>query len=165
MLLHGVVTERQVFEDWRLYDGRPATSPIRTDIIHACFPRDAAWHDAEIEAHDVANLFLISVGDLGPFSRYTWSLEITALNYLSGFHDPDHSIRFEKLLKRPTPFDTRLVVVSDALSGPYTIIDGNHRAVLLLVQNRLVGTRVHLGIHPKIRQFDHASMAYRIGRQ
>lgn len=136
MLSHGVVTEQQVFEDWRLYDGRPDTVPIRTDIIHARFPRDAEWHDAEIEAHDVANLFLISVGDLGPFSSNTWSLEVTAKNYSSGFHDPDHSIRFEKLLKRPMPFDTRLVVVSDTLSGPFTVIDGNHRAVLLLVQKR-----------------------------
>ena len=161
MISHGVVTEQQVFEDWRSYDGRPATSPIRTDIIHARFPRDAEWHDAEIEALDVPKMFLISVGDFAPFSRNTWSLEVTAENYAAGFHDSDHSIRFEKLVKRHSPFNTRLVLVTDTLDGPYTIIDGNHRAVLLLVDNRLIGTKVHLGVHPKIRQFDHAGMAYR----
>ena len=160
MISHGVVTEHQVFEDWRRYDGRPEAAAIRTDIIHARFPRDAEWHDAEIEASDVSKMFLISVGDFGPFSRNTWSLQVTAKNYSAGFHDPDHSIRFEKLLKKHPPFDTRLVLVSDLLSGPFTIIDGNHRAVLLLVQQRLVGTRIHLGLHPKIRQFDHAGMAY-----
>jgi hypothetical protein len=162
MFSHGVVPEHRVFEDWRLYDGRPETAPIRTDIIHAGFPREAEWHDAEIEALDVAKLFLISVVDFGPFSRNTWSLDVTAQNYSAGFYDPDHSVRFDKLLKRSTPFDTRLVVVSDTWSGPFTIIDGNHRAVLLLAQNQLVGTRVHLGIHPRIKQFDHAGMAYRL---
>jgi hypothetical protein len=108
---------------------------------------------------------LISVGDFGPFSRYTWLLGDTAQNYSAGFNDPDHSARFEKLLKRQTPFDTRLVIVSDSLGGPFTIIDGNHRAVLLLAQSRLVGTRVHLGVHPQIRQFDHAGMAYRSARR
>jgi hypothetical protein len=161
MLLHGIVSEQRVFEDWRLYDGRPKTAPIRTDIIHARFPRDAEWHDCEIEALDIPKLFLISVGDFGPFSRHTWSLEVTAKNYASGFFDSDHIARFEKLVKRQPPFDTRLVLVSDTLDGPYTIIDGNHRAVLLLVSNRLVGTMAHLGVHPKIRQFDHAGMTYR----
>lgn len=165
MISQGVVPEHRVFEDWRLYDGRPETAPLRTDIIHPRFPRDAEWHDAEIEALDVPKPFLISVGDFGPFSRHTWSLEVTAQNYSCGFHDPDHSVRFDKLLKKHPPFDTRLVLVSDTLSGPFTIIDGNHRAVLLLVQNRLVGTRVHLGVHPRIRQFDHAGMAYRNWRQ
>jgi hypothetical protein len=160
MISHGIVAEEQVFEDWRAYEGRPSTAPIRTDIIHAGFPRDAIWHDGEIEAEDVPKLFLISVGDLGPFSKNTWSLEITAQNYSAGFQDSDHSLRFEKLRKN-SPFATRLVVVSDTLNGPFTIIDGNHRAVLLSVDNRLIGTRIHLGVHPQIRYFDHAGMAYR----
>lgn len=161
MISHGIVTEDQVFEEWRQYDGRSETAMIRTDIIHAGFPRDAEWHDAQIEAQDIPKMFLISVHDLGPFSQNTWSLLVTAQNYSNGFHDPDHSVRFERLVNRQTPFDTRLVMVSDSLDGPFTIIDGNHRAVLMLVQNRLVGTRIHIGIHPRIRQFDHAGIAYR----
>jgi hypothetical protein len=108
MISHGIVSEHQVFEEWRRYDGRPETAMIRTDIIHSRFPRDADWHDAEIEAQDIAKLFLISVHDFGPFSRNTWSLPVTAQNYSDGFQDSDHSVRFEKLVNRQTPFDTRL---------------------------------------------------------
>ncbi len=100
---------------------------------------------------------------MGRFFRNTWKLETTAENYAGGFYDADHSLRFEKLLAKVPPFDTRLTLVSDAVAGPYTIIDGNHRAVLLLAQDRLIGAKVYLGVHPAISQFDHAGMAYRHG--
>ena len=145
---------------WRDYERIPPERPVRPDILHADFPQDAVWYRAQIEARDILRLFMISVHDFGPISCNTWLLATAAQNYAQGFKDPDHTLRIQKLLARES-FDPRLIVVADSLDGPYTIIDGNHRAIILAERNQLIGQECFLGIHPRIRQFNHAGMAYR----
>ena len=163
MKIVSVTGEDAMLAHWRDCEGIPPERPVRPDILHDGFPRDARWYRAEIEHEDIAKIFMISVCDLGPISRDTWLLSTAARNYADGFTDDDHTLRIQKLLARPS-FDPRVIVVAHDLDGPYTIIDGNHRAIILLTRNQLVGQECFLGIHPRIRKFDHAGMAYRSWR-
>ncbi len=51
--------------------------------------------------------------------------------------------------------DTRLILVtaSPAVSGPFTIIEGNRRAAALLLLDRLAGCEVFVGVSPAIRSY------------
>lgn len=134
--------------------------PLRTDIINENFPRDAKWYKAQIEEHDIKEMFLISVEDFRELSQGTWTLSSSCEKYSTDYYDKNHTPRFERLKEIKDTFDTQLILVSDTTSGPFTIIDGNHRAVLLQLERRLVGTNVFIGVHPKFREFDHAGMTY-----
>ena len=152
--------EQDMLDHWRACEGIPADTPVRHDIFHDRFPRETTWHVAEIEAEDIDNLFMISVHDFGPISRQTWRVSVAAQNYLDGFTDNDHILRIRKLLDRDH-FDPRVIAVSHAANGPYTILDGNHRAIILHSRGELIEKTCFLGLHAGIRHFDHAGMAYR----
>jgi len=151
--------EGAMLSHWRCCEGRQNEDYIRKDIIHDDFPRDATWYIAEIEKADIPQMFLISVHDLGPISCNTWRLSVAAENYEDGFTDNDHSLRIQSLIEREH-FDPKVIVVSHDVTGPFTIIDGNHRAILLMTQNQFVGQECFLGIHPMMRKCDHAGKAY-----
>lgn len=161
MINRGEISYKIVTDHWRIVERWPDNKPLRTDILNQEFPGNPVWLNAEIEADDIDKLFLISVYDFGPFSKQTWRIRTTAENFSSGFYDKEHSPRFEWLLRNQETFDTLLVVVSDSFNGPFTLIDGNHRAVVLLTLNRLIGTRIYLGIHVDFKNYSYANQAYK----
>lgn len=161
MIFDECISEKEVFDYWHFCKNSLRRLPLRTDIINDKFPRDAEWYNAQIEEHDIEKMFLISVEDFRELSQGTWTLPASCEKYSTDYYDKNHTPRFESLKEINDTFDTRLILVSDSASGPFTIIDGNHRAILLLQEQRLVGTNVFLGVHPKFREFDHAGMTYR----
>lgn len=152
-------TPDEMLAYWRSYEGIPVHTPVRTDILNSTYPSGVTWKIAEILDVDIPSMFMISVHDFGPISRNTWRVSIAAEHYLNGFTDNDHLLRINKLLARPH-FDPRVIIVSNAIDGPYTIVDGNHRAVILQSRQQLVGQTCFLGIHPSIRSFNHAGMSF-----
>ena len=53
------VPASEVWEYWRDLEGRPATAPMRTDIIDETFPVDTVWFEAEVDQSDIDRLFMI----------------------------------------------------------------------------------------------------------
>lgn len=49
--------------------------------------------------------------------------------------------------------DRRLILVAPSIEGNFTIIEGNKRAVALLIIGKLVGNQIYLGISNEIRNY------------
>ena len=64
------------------------------------------------------------------------------------------------MLAWPARRTTRAIIVSDNENGPLTILDGNHRLVLLQHENALVGAPVYLGLHAAMGRFGRAVPSY-----
>jgi len=166
------VAEHEVLDYWRSLEKCPANIPLRTDILTSCFPLNTAWFLAEIEKGDEANFFLLYVPDFGPLSKNKWKLfpaaEYFAENFHAGTYDPLYPYNTERmrsLLEWPDRIASRIIAVSDSwLNGPFTIIDGNHRAILLSHEKSFVGAHLYLGIHDAMKDYSWAKYSYSLSR-
>ena len=145
---------KQEIEDWR--------SDIKSPL-----PSDTRWHEAVIEQADVSRLFIISSDDWADISGHTFLVSSVAANLDAAFSNED-SLRISSNVKKKLSFlesggtlDARLILVSDKVSGPFTVIEGNRRAVALLCLNKLVGTKIYLGISRGITNYVWSRYAYR----
>lgn len=145
---------RQAIENWR--------SDIKQPL-----PSDIRWHEAVLEQTDVSRLFIISSDDWSDISRRTFLVSSVAESLNETFSNED-SLRISSDIKRKLCFlesggtlDTKLILVSDKVVGPFTIIEGNRRAVALRCLNRLAGTRIYLGISRGITDYGWSRYAYR----
>ncbi|MEM7810373.1 MAG: hypothetical protein AAF532_02700 [Planctomycetota bacterium] len=154
------VDAEEVYGYWREWEGVPPGRELRGDITRP-LPQDVVWCRAVLEGQDASGLYLISSDDLGAISRKSFLVREAAENVKSGFRDSDHSLRLDNLLERDDGFDPRLVVVSDSIEGPFTIIEGNHRAILMEMDGTLVGQEIYLGMSSAIRDYTWARKAYR----
>ena len=125
-------------------------APARSCLM---FPRDVRWFQATIESADIARLYLVNSGDLKTLSKDTQRLDVAAQHWLGGFRDNDHSLRLQRIVDSGD-FDPRTVLVASNPDGPFTILDGNHRATILQARSVLAGQRCFLGIHAQIGEFD-----------
>ncbi len=138
----------------------------RSDI-KSPLPHDICWHEADIQQGDINRLYIISSDDWSDISQQSFLVRSISENLDSNFTIND-SIRLSKdinrkisFLKSGSTFDTRFIAVSDSDSGPFTLIEGNRRAVALYSLKRLVGITIYLGISEQIRNFPWARYMYR----
>ncbi len=156
------VPQQLVYSCWEKYDRLDSDGQLRPDIIgrHHHYPTNVIWYNAEIEASDIAKLYIISTPDFDIISKNTWLIQQAAINYRNGIIDPEHLRRIESLLVKPGGFDPRIIAVSHDKDGPFTIIEGNHRAIILQDKNQLVGQTCFLGLHYNMQNFTRACKAY-----
>jgi hypothetical protein len=154
------VTDHEVCTYWRTLQNCPAHKELRGDILDSSYPSHTPWQKAVIEDADVPKMFMLSVPDFETLSNNTWMLppavEYYREHFAAGTYAPAesyHAEHMQKLLDYGAALDTRLIIVGESKDGPFAILDGNHRAILLLDQDRLVGTTIYAGIHPDIRTF------------
>lgn len=159
------VTQSEVFSHWERIEKR--TIWQRADIV---FPlvayADLAWSLTEIESVDIDKLYICSTDD--------WQAEglcypdfklLTAVeNYKKSSFGygkyADIKNKEDVFAKSVDGLDTKFVLVTDAISGPYTIIEGCKRCVALGNLDKLTGNQVYLGISPSIRTFVWARYMY-----
>ena len=141
--------------------------PMRNDIVDATFPRDAAWFTAEVEPDDVDRMFMIRVPDFNTMSKGSWQIrpaaEYFAETFSTGMYDPQYPYNADKMRKLLAWSDrqaSRAILVSDTGQGPTTILDGNHRLVLLQHENALVGASVYIGLHAAMRGYNRAMPSF-----
>ncbi len=124
-------------------------------------PADCCWLRAEIEADDVAQLLLIGSQDwFDTFGSY-W-LQQAVVRYqadcAAGLGDDvwQHHSHLQGLQRsfhqHPAHSRQPLVLAAADSSGPFMLLDGNHRAMVLLVQQQLVGHPCYLGLHARMAQ-------------
>ncbi len=138
----------------------------RSDIKRP-LPPDIRWHEAVIEQGDMGSLFIISSDDWAHISRNNFLANSVADNLDAAFSHKD-SLRISSDIKQKLSFlesggtlDTRLIIVADKITGPFTIIEGNRRSVALLRRNELVGTVVYIGISRNMTDFCWSRYSYR----
>lgn len=124
-------------------------------------PNVVNWYEVEIEESDVDNLFILPALDWFMDTGRTFKLKNTIAN-LSPYrghklaHYPKMSITHHQKIKKMFfyPKDTfkDIIMISSSNNGPFTIIDGTHRSVVLLNENRLSNTKGFLGITDNLSQ-------------
>jgi len=152
------VTQGEVFSHWEEVEKRSIFQ--RADIA---FPLVAyanlRWFSATTEQEDIKSMFIISSGD--------WSTEgLCVPNFLlttaveNYKNTPHQSGKFKDIDEKerlfasdPLILDTKLILVAPEEAGPYTIIEGNKRAVALQNLNKMVGLEVYLGVSPNIKTY------------
>jgi hypothetical protein len=161
------VTDHEVCSFWRILQDCPAHRELRGDILNDSYPSQTPWYKATIEDSDIPKLCMLPVVDFDALSKNTWKLvpavEYYREHFAAGTYVPEynyHAPRMQKLLDYGGSLETRLIVVADNNGGPFTILDGNHRAVLLLDQGRLIGTDIYCGVHSDIRKYSWMQKAY-----
>lgn len=178
MIIKKTVAQTQVWDHWFKVEQpkqhaslagsalEQAASLWRGDI-KGPLPGGLVWYEAEIEQGDIESLHIISSSDWADISQQTFLVKKIADNLKGNFTNED-SIRISKDIKNKllyleggNTFDTQFVLVSDKISGPFTILEGNRRAVALLVLKMLVGTQVCLGLSTGIKQYVWSSQTYK----
>jgi hypothetical protein len=156
------VPEQSVYDYWALHDKRDNDSRLRPDITgsNLNYPQGITWYSAEIDDSDIEKLYVISTGDFKIISGGTWLVLQCALNYPRGIGEQHHLDRINRLLVKPGGFDPRIITVSNSADGPLTIIEGNHRAMIMQNRNILIGQYCFLGLHKDMRNYSHLRKAY-----
>jgi hypothetical protein len=119
-------------------------------------PNSLDWYEGEIESTDVDNLFILPVFDwyLDTGSNFQLKNVPQHLSPNRGYrlnNDPPaivhHHSKIDTMSKEPNLNVDDIVLISSSQQGaPLTIIDGTHRASLLIKDGKLIGSKVYLGV-------------------
>jgi hypothetical protein len=130
----------------------------RAPILHR-LPAAIDWNEVRTEAEDTEKLFLLPVFDWYLDSGRTFRLADVAghLSPHRGSRIPGVTItgsHWQKIAAMALPQEGLgyLIVISTRTDGPYTIIDGVHRAVKRLLDNNLTGASCFLGLAGDLSQ-------------
>jgi hypothetical protein len=168
MQLGDEVSQRQVYEEWALtneenklqglsgqeYDR--AMERALTDHkapIKAGLPKDILWRRATIEAGDEKNLFIISEG--GWVEEFGQDTNIISVANLVGGKDGGHCGQIEDMkehLDSGLPLKEVFVMIATQETGPFTIIDGDHRLIAYYLTLGLAGLDGYVGFSPYARK-------------
>lgn len=137
------------------------------DDIKKPLPNNLNWYLAEIEIADIDKIYIISSDDWNDISKFTFLAKSVSENFNNVFLNQD-SIRISDNIKNKVSFlsnggemDTKFILVTDNIYGPYTILEGNKRTVTLLYLNKLIGTNIYLGVSERIKDYIWARYMYR----
>jgi len=167
MIRQATVAEAEVFNLWRNLEGRSADQSPQPTILNSSFPAAVVWHRVQLESADLHRIRIIPANDLGILSSQTYRLSDARDYYVEHFergtYDPEHPYHTQRLTRLLSWEERRsipIVLVSDILLGPLTIIDGNHRAILLAAAGELEGAPAYVGVHVEIRQYSWARQSF-----
>jgi len=149
-------TESEVWEHWKRIENH--SSPDFRSDIRDPLPKDLTWLICEIEPHDIDRLFIISSDDWSDISGGTFRVAEVASRLDLPSSNKD-TLRIASDINKKLNFidtgghlDSQLVSITDrsALSGPFTILEGNRRCVTFLLRGVLVGTSIFVGYSPAV---------------
>lgn len=130
--------------------------------ISGRMPENTVWYDAEIGEEEI---FVISSRDWRIASRdFRVQSIVDRLGVFSGeFYSFVHRCKIRDkitFLESGGSFKSRLIAVGDSQAGPFTLIDGNHRAAALAYLGKLSGTPAYIGISEAMKDFWWARFTY-----
>lgn len=145
---HIVDWDAVVFPSWQ----RAARAVKPNSDIWSALPKHVLWFKGEIEPEDVTRTYVIGSADWK--NAYgTYRLSELALAPFVGKNDPDnHVARIDSVLRgidagRTFEFP---IMVAGSGSGPFVIIEGNHRAIAYQKRNLFHGRNVYIGFHARM---------------
>jgi hypothetical protein len=134
-----------------------------TQRVNIVFPLtaydDLSWNLAEIESSDIGKLYICSSDDWSteglcvPDFKVSTSIENYKKSDYSTGKYADIKAKQDIFAKDVNGLDTKLILVADNPTGPFTLIEGCKRSVALGSLGKLIGLRVYLGISPAIKTY------------
>jgi hypothetical protein len=148
--------ESEVWEHWRRVENH-RTPDFRSDIRQK-LPETLTWYLSRVEPQDVARLFIISSDDWTDVSAGTFRITSVVSRVESQSSNQDtRRITADIQEKRAHldsggHLDARLISITDSpsLFGPFTLIEGNRRAVAFQLRGSLVGSDMFVGVSSKV---------------
>jgi hypothetical protein len=124
-------------------------------------PDKINWYKGSLEESDLDNLYILAIWDWFLDTGKTFRLSLIPSN-LSSSHGhrvsnfpagaADHKSKIEEMAQSMSGNFGDIVAIGSSKTGPYTIIDGTHRASLLTMSGGLIGTLVYLGVASDLSQ-------------
>lgn len=147
----------EVWNHWKTVEGW-TDDTFRSDIRDR-LPPDLIWFLTRLEIEDINSLFIISSDDWKDerlcdpnFKLMTAITNFSNTQSSCGKYGDIH--RKEALLSsNQNGLNTKLILVSSSQEGPFTIIEGNRRAVALGKLGMLVGLDVFCGISTGVNDY------------
>ena len=159
------VSQTEVWQHWM--DVEETIDPNFRIDIRSPLPTDLNWYLAEIQKSDIDSMFAISTADWRNISGGSFRVKDIVARLDLNLEDPD-SDRITKDIRNKIAFvesgrslDSKLIVVTnDALNGPFTLIEGNRRAVAFTYLGRIIGSKIYVGVSNSIENYSWACMSY-----
>lgn len=151
------VNQDEVWNHWKIVEGF-TTDDFRSDIRNP-LPNDLDWVLAIVQKEDIDSLFIISSDDWKQerLCEPDFKLTTAIANYSNtrSSNGKYNDIRTKELLlsSDQKTLDTKLILVSPNKEGPFTIIEGNKRAIALGKLQKIVGLEFFFGISPAIKDY------------
>lgn len=159
------VQQSEVFSHWETVENISITN--RFDIVFPLIAySDLKWRLVKVETHDIESIFIISSDDwkTDKLCEPDFSLLTAIENYKNSNCEigkyADMHVKEDIFASKSGVIDTKFILVSDSMSGPFTIIEGNKRFVVLGKLNRLAGLEVYLGTSDSIKSYIWARHTY-----
>lgn len=113
-------------------------------------PGGVCWFEATIQEPDLGLLYLVGSADLAEsFGTYRLAVISKAMDG----DDPDrHQARVSAIIDAVRRGESleRPILVAESGTGPFLILDGNHRCLAYFCLDQLVGKPIYLGIAPDL---------------
>ena len=121
------------------------------------------WYQGIVEENDLSTIHAIACSSWTPVFGPRRILAEMARQQIDGIPDirsdgrtDDRKHRskildMEREIENGRVFDP-LILVSHSLSGPFVVLDGNHRAIALFRRNRLAGSTVYFGVDAELTE-------------
>ena len=132
------------------------TGVFKRQSLMKRLPSDIKWHRGEIEESDTEHLFMMPVWDWFLDSGRTFRLKDVPASVADSREArrpknsytlaAQHGKVIKEMLNSPNKLAEGLVILSSGFGGPFSIIEGTHRSVALLIKKQLTGWPCFLGI-------------------
>ena len=148
-------TDLEVLEHWRQVENHTSLT-FRTDIRDH-LPSNILWYLCEFQQCDIDRLFVISSDDWAGISEGSFKVTDVARRLTDLQSSDEETKRIAQdivnkiaYIESGGPLDTLLIAITDSpsLYGPFTLIEGNKRAVAFAHRNTLVGCSFFVGYSP-----------------
>jgi len=148
-------TELEVWEHWRRVENHTSLT-FRTDIRDR-LPTDILWYLCKFQEEDVERLFIISSDDWADISKGSFQVVDVARRRTDLQSSNKDTKRIAQNIDDKIAYiesggqlDTLLIAITDSpsLYGPFTLIEGNKRAVAFARQNTLARSLFFVGYSP-----------------
>jgi hypothetical protein len=151
------IEQNKVWDHWKKVE-KFSDDNFRSDIRNP-LPSDLMWFQAKIEDIDLEKIYIISSDDwkLDKLCEPDFRLISAIISYQVSTHNVakyGDIRRKEFILKNNLNIiDTKLIIVAPCKAGPFTIIEGNKRAVALGSIGKIVDIEIFLGISSGITDY------------
>jgi len=151
------IKQDEAWDHWKKVENF-SNSDFRLDIRKP-LPTDLQWYTAFLETPDIGKVFIISSDDwkgdhlcVSDFKLLTaMSNYKVSLNNMGKYDD----IRKKEIIFKNdlNGIDTKLIFVAPDTNGPFTIIEGNKRAIALGCLGKLNNLEIFLGVSSEIKHY------------
>jgi len=157
MIIQNSIPERAVWDHWMIVEHHVNIN-FRKDI-RGILPQNTFWFSAKLEDKDLDKLFIISSDDWKDISDNTFKVLRVSENINKQSINKDTQ-RLSEDIKRKINFinsggklDNTLFLVAVSEDGPFTLIEGNRRAVAFNFLNIIMDCPVFLGISLEMNKY------------